>query len=261
VLIAGFVVSGTSSKTVLLRAVGPGLANFGVSSYMANPELQLISSSGALMSQNTGWGGGSSLSAVFAQVGAFALLPSSADAAMVATLAPGSYTVHVFDPTATGGVVLAEIYDASPNPLTDSQRLINLSTRGMVSQGQGALIGGFVIGGATNKSVLIRGVGPGLAAFNVTDAIPDPVLRVYDANDNLVAQNTAWAIQSVAGPYQTSTSAAGIASAESSVGAFLLTAQNDTALIADLPPGSYTFQITSAGNATGEALGEVYELP
>ena len=261
VLIAGFVVSGTSSKTLLLRAVGPGLANFGVSSYMANPELQLISSSGALMSQNSGWGGSSSLSAVFAQVGAFALLPTSKDAAMVATLAPGSYTVHVFDPTATGGVVLAEIYDASSNPLTDSQRLVNLSTRGMVSQGQGALIGGFVIGGATNKSVLIRGVGPGLAAFNVTDSIPDPVLRVYDANDNLVAQNTAWAIQSVAGPYQTSTSASGIASAASSVGAFLLTNQNDTALIADLPPGSYTFQITSAGNATGEALGEVYELP
>ena len=261
VLIAGFVISGANSKTVLLRAVGPGLANFGVTSAMASPELELISSSGALMSQNNGWGGGSSLSAVFAQVGAFALLPTSADAAILATLAPGSYTVHVYDPTATGGVVLAEIYDASAAPLTDGQRLINLSSRGTVSQGQGALIGGFVIGGATNKSVLIRGVGPGLAAFNVTDSIPDPVLRVYDANDNLVAQNTAWAIQSVAGPYQTSTSAAGIASAASSVGAFALSAQNDTALIADLPPGSYTFQITSAGNATGEALGEVYELP
>jgi len=112
-----------------------------------------------------------------------------------------------------------------------------------------------------NKSVLIRGVGPGLAAFGVTDAIPDPVLKVYDANDNLVAQNGAWSIQSSSGPYQAVTNAAGITSAEATVGAFTLTNQNDTALIVDLPPGSYTFQITSASNATGEALGEVYELP
>ena len=261
VLIAGFVISGTGSKTVLVRAVGPGLGSFGVEGYMATPELQLISSTGALIGQNIGWGGTTSLSTVFAQVGAFALSPTSADSAIVSTLAPGSYTIHVYDPHALGGIVLAEIYDASGSPLTDSQRLINLSARGNVSQGEGALIGGFVIGGATNKSVLIRGVGPGLAAFGVTDAIPDPVLKVFDANDNLVAQNGAWAIQSSSGPYQTLTSASGIASADSSVGAFALTAQNDTALIADLPPGNYTFQITSASNANGEALGEVYELP
>ncbi len=261
VLIAGFVVTGTSTKQVLLRAVGPGLSSFGVQSVMASPELQLLSSSGSLINQNTGWGGSGSLSSVFAQVGAFALSPTSADAAVVANLAPGNYTIHVFDPSATGGVVLAEVYDASPAPLTDAQRLINLSARGTVSQGAGALIGGFVIGGSTNKSVLIRGVGPGLAPFGVADAIPDPVLKVYDANDNLIAQNGAWAIQSSASPYQTLTSATGISSADASVGAFALTAQNDTALIADLPPGSYTFQITSASNASGEALGEVYELP
>ena len=261
VLIAGFVISGTSQKTVLLRAVGPGLGSFGVNGYMATPLLELIGPSGNLISKNSGWGGTSALSNAFAQVGAFSLAPTSADSALLATLQPGGYTIHVYDPTATGGVVLAEIYDASASPLSDPDRLINLSARGTVSQGDGALIGGFVVGGSVNKSVLIRGVGPGLAAFGVTDAIPDPVLKVYDANDNLVAQNGAWSIQSSSGPYQAVTNAAGITSAEATVGAFTLTNQNDTALIVDLPPGSYTFQITSASNATGEALGEVYELP
>jgi len=261
VLIAGFVISGTSSKTVLIRAVGPGLGSFGVNGIMATPELQLISSSGALISQNNGWASSSSLSAVFTQVGAFALPSASLDAAMVATLAPGSYTVHVFDPTAAGGVVLAEIYDASGTPLSTSPRLVNISARGAVSQGEGALIGGFVISGSSNKAVLIRGVGPGLAAFGVTDSISDPVLKVFDQNDNLVAQNSAWATQTAASPYQYAVPASGITSADSSVGAFALSSASDTAVIADLPPGSYTFQITSASNASGEALGEVYELP
>ena len=262
VLIGGFVISGTGTKPVLLRAVGPGLGSFGVSGYMATPTLELISSSGTLIDQNTGWGGSSALSAAFAQVGAFALSPTSTDSALLENLSPGSYTVHVYDPTATGGIVLAEIYDASASPLAATQRLINLSARGNVSYSFGPLIGGFVISGSSNKSVLIRGIGPGLTAFGVTDAIPDPVLEVFDQNDNLVAQNNVWTAQISASPYQPSISSGDITSADSSVSAFALSAQNsDTALIVDLPPGAYTFQITSASDANGEALGEVYELP
>ncbi|MFZ1057171.1 MAG: hypothetical protein WAN79_15975, partial [Opitutaceae bacterium] len=159
-------------------------------------------------------------------------------------------------------IVLAEIYDASASPLAATQRLINLSARGNVSYSFGPLIGGFVISGSSNKSVLIRGIGPGLTAFGVTDAIPDPVLEVFDQNDNLVAQNNVWTAQISASPYQPSISSGDITSADSSVSAFALSAQNsDTALIVDLPPGAYTFQITSASDANGEALGEVYELP
>jgi uncharacterized delta-60 repeat protein len=262
VLIAGFVISGTGSKTVLLRAVGPGLQPFNVSGFMATPELQLYSSGGTLISQNSAWGGGSALAATFAQVGAFSLLPTSADAAIVTSLAPGAYTMHVFDPSGNGGVVLAEVYDASANPGSAPQRLIDISARGTVSPGAGALIGGFVISGSSIKSVLIRGVGPGLSAFGVTDAIQDPVLSVYDQNGDLVAQNFAWTQQTITGADQATVEAADITAADSSVGAFALSSQSaDTALIANLPPGAYTFQVTSASNATGEALGEVYELP
>jgi uncharacterized delta-60 repeat protein len=262
VLIAGFAISGTGTKTVLLRAVGPGLKAFNVPGTMATPELQLYSSTGTLIAQNTAWGGTSTLMTTFAQVGAFALTPSSTDDAIVTDLAPGSYTVHVFDPSGKGGVVLAEVYDASASPMTAPQRLVNLSARGTVSPGAGALIGGFVISGSSMKSVLIRGIGPGLAAFNVTDSIADPVLSVFDENGNLVAQNFAWTNQAITGSGQATIEAQDITSSDSTAGAFALSASSpDTALIANLPPGQYTFQVTSASNATGEALGEVYELP
>ncbi|HTU01972.1 MAG TPA: hypothetical protein VMG58_09155 [Candidatus Sulfotelmatobacter sp.] len=247
---------------MLLRAVGPGLAAFNVAGVMARPELQLYSGSGAIIAQNSGWGGGGGLAATFAQVGAFALSPSSADAAAVVSLSPGPYTLQVFDDSGAGGVVLTEVYDASASPLTAAQRLVNISARGSVSPGAGALIGGFVVSGDSTKSVLIRAVGPGLAGYGVTGWLADPVLSVYDAGGNLVAQNLKWGSQTVAGPYQADVNAADITSTDASVGAFALTPGSaDTALIANLPPGAYTFQVTSASNSTGQALGEVYELP
>jgi hypothetical protein len=195
-------------------------------------------------------------------VGAFALLPSSADASAEISLEPGSYTLHVFDPSGVGGVVLTEIYDASPSPLAAPNRLINISARGTVSPGAGALIGGFVVSGTSNETVLIRGVGPGLAQYGVTAPLADPVLGVFDANGNLVASNQSWGTQVIAGPDQESVTAADIISADTSAGAFALVAGSaDCALIANLPPGTYTFEVTSASNSTGEALGEVYELP
>jgi hypothetical protein len=85
---------------------------------------------------------------------------------------------------------------------------------------------------------------------------------VYDSGGNLVAENNAWGTQISAGADQGVVTASGIASAASSVGAFSLAAGSaDTALIANLPPGSYTFEVTSASNSTGQALGEVYQLP
>ncbi|HZZ20517.1 MAG TPA: putative Ig domain-containing protein [Opitutaceae bacterium] len=262
VLITGFVVSGTGSKPVVLRAVGPGLSTFGVSNLMANPEIQVYDQNSTLVADNKNWAGAASLVSAFRAVGAFALPANSADAALTLSLTPGAYTMHVLDQGGKGGIVLAEIYDASLSPLTAAQRLINISARGFVSPGAGALIGGFVITGPTTKTVLVRGVGPGLSAYNVNDAISDPVLSVFDFNGNLVAQNFAWSNQDVAGADQPSITAADITATDTTVGAFALSAPSpDTALIASLPPGQYTFQVTSASGTTGEALGEVYEMP
>jgi hypothetical protein len=128
-----------------------------------------------------------------------------------------------------------------------------------VSPGAGALIGGFVISGTTPQTVLIRGVGPGLTAYGVIGTLSDPVLDVYDSNSKLVASNAVWGDQIASGPDQVA--GANIVSTDASVGAFSLAAGSaDTALLATLPPGAYTFQITSASNSTGAALGEVYQV-
>ena len=133
---------------------------------------------------------------------------------------------------------------------------------GAVTPTTGALIGGFVISGSSTKSILIRGIGPGLSAFGVPTTLPDPVLSVYDSGGNLVAQNFSWTSQAATGTDQPAIAASDITAADASVGAFALSTQNsDTALIANLQPGAYTFVITSASDSTGAVLGEVYELP
>jgi PKD repeat protein len=262
VLVAGFAISGAGPKSVLLRAVGPGLTEFGVPGAMPTPELRLYSSSGSIIDQNTGWGNSPTIAATIAQVGAFSLAPGSADSAIVTSLEPGAYTVQVFDPLGTGGTVLLEIYDADASPMTSPERLINISAMGAVTPTTGALFGGFVISGSSTKSILIRGIGPGLSSFGITNPLADPVLSVFDSDGNLVAQNFSWTSQAATGSDQPTIAAADITAADTSVAAFTLSSLNaDTALIANLPPGAYTFEVSSASGATGVVLGEVYELP
>ena len=262
VLVAGFAISGAGPKTVLLRAVGPGLTEFGVPGVMATPALRLYSSSGSIIAQNTGWGNSATIAATIAQVGAFSLAAGSADSALVASLEPGAYTVQVFDPSGAGGSVLLEIYDADASPMTSPQRLVNVSAMGAVTPTTGTLIGGFVISGSSTKSVLIRGIGPGLASFGISNTLADPVLSVFDSGGNLVAQNFTWTSQAATGPDQPTIAASDITAADTSVAAFTLSSLNsDTAVIANLPPGAYTFEVSSASGGTGVVLGEVYELP
>ena len=262
VLAAGFAISGTGPKAVLLRAVGPGLTEFGVPGVMPTPELRLYSSSGTVIAENTGWGNSATIADTTAQVGAFSLALGSADAALVASLEPGTYTAQVHDPSGNGGTVLLELYDADASPMTSPQRLINISAMGAVTPTTGALFGGFVISGSSTKSILIRGIGPGLLQFGVTNPLSDPVLSVFDSGGSLVAQNFLWTSQAATGPDQPVIAATDITAADTSVGAFALSSLNsDTALIANLPPGAYTFEVSSASNGSGVVLGEVYELP
>jgi hypothetical protein len=111
ILIGGFVITGNSSEKVLLRGIGPGLASFGLAGILASPQLTLLDSNGNVMATNKGWGGDATLSAIFAQVGAFPLSPASEDTAIVATLAPGNYTVQLAGVSDTTGIGLLEIYE------------------------------------------------------------------------------------------------------------------------------------------------------
>jgi outer membrane protein assembly factor BamB/subtilisin family serine protease len=112
ILIAGFAIEGSQPVTLLLRGVGPtlGTAPYNVSGVLAQPEITLFDSSGAILQSNSGWANSATLKAAFAQAGAFALAQGSADAAMIATLPAGSYTLQLSGINGNTGVGLVEVY-------------------------------------------------------------------------------------------------------------------------------------------------------
>jgi len=248
VLITGFVIGGTGSKKVLIRAAGPALGAFGLASPLANPAIKIYQGSN-LIAQNDDWSKDDA--AEIARLGAFAFTAGSKDAALLTTLAPGAYTSHISDPSGPGtGVALAEIYDASVNPNAEPQRLVNISSRGRVTPDDGVLIGGFVVTGNAPKTLLIRGIGPALTAFGIAGVLVDPALTIYQ-DSKVIATNEGWANN------------AAIATAAIQSGAFTLASgSKDAAVLITLNPGAYTAQIKSAKNASsGVALIEIYEVP
>ena len=110
-LVAGFYIDGTTARTVLIRAIGPGLAVFGVPETMPDPGLKLLGVNSTVIGANENWGGAPQLSAAGAAVGAFAVAnPASNDAMLLITLPPGKYTAEVTGKGA-GGAALVEVYD------------------------------------------------------------------------------------------------------------------------------------------------------
>jgi hypothetical protein len=254
VLITGFVIGGTDSKKVLIRAAGPALSSFGLENTLPNPAIKIYQGS-SLIAENDDWNLADA--AEMARLGAFSFLnirskeATSNDAALFVTLAPGAYTAQITDPSGTGtGVALAEIYDASINPNADFQRLVNISSRGRVTPDDGVLIGGFVVTGNSPKTLLIRGIGPALTNFGVAGALADPALTIYQ-DSKAISTNEGWA------------NSAAITTAAIQTGAFMLpTGSKDAAVVITLNPGAYTAQIKSAKNASsGVALIEIYEVP
>ena len=246
-LVAGFVVSGTGNKPLLVRAVGPTLANFGVANPLADPNLNIMRGS-ASVATNNDWGNAAPLAALAAQVGAFPLTPGSRDSAVQLSLAPGTYTAVVGGGTATLGSALIEIYDAdTANPATS--RVTNISTRGQVGGGD-ALIAGFVITGDVRKRLLIRAVGPTLANFGLTGLLADPRIEVISGT-TAIATNNDWTETASFSQVNTTSPI---------VGAFPLNAgSRDAALVLQLAPGSYTVQVSGAGTSTGTVLVEIYD--
>jgi hypothetical protein len=113
--IGGFVVSGTQSAKVLIRAIGPSLSQFGVGGVLAQPSLNVVDSSGNTVATNTGWSTNANaaiISQEMQDVGAFPLPSGSADCVLLLTLAPGAYTAVVSGVGGTSGVALVEVYEA-----------------------------------------------------------------------------------------------------------------------------------------------------
>lgn len=249
-LIAGFVITGNEAKDVLIRAVGPTLATMQVSGVLADPRLTLYQGSTPIM-QNDDWGAAAGdVVGTAARVGAFVLTPGSHDAAVVAHLAPGLYTTHVSMPAGTSGVAMIEVYDAGSFDKL-APRAVNISTRAHVGTGDNVLIAGFVIDGNAPKKILVRGVGPLLAAQGVNGVLADPEIKLFHGS-SVIASNDNWGDGS---------DAALIASAAAKVGAVSLAAgSKDASLLLYLDPGIYTVIVDGVGQTTGVAMVEVYEV-
>jgi hypothetical protein len=111
ILIAGFAIGGSTSRTVLIRASGPALIPFGVSGTLTDPQLGLYSGA-TLLNTNSGWAGNAEIASAASSVGAFAWSNSSSlDSAILVTLPPGAYTAQVSGASGDTGVALVEVYE------------------------------------------------------------------------------------------------------------------------------------------------------
>jgi len=244
-LILGFTVAGPIARPLMVRAIGPTLANFGISGALADPTLRLAPLGGSVIAQNDNWATGSAgdaLVSAMAAAGAFSLPSGSRDAVLFVALSAGPYAAEV---GGGAGMALIEAYDLTGNA---KARLTNLSVRAPVRAGDGALVAGFVIVGPAAKTVLVRGIGPRLADFGVSGFLGAPVLQLRAPGGALLAENNGW-------------NGVELVLAAERVAAFPLNPGSpDAALLVTLPPGAYTASVTSRNAAGGIALMEVYDL-
>jgi hypothetical protein len=238
--IGGFIITGSISKRVLIRAIGPSLIAFGVADALADPVLELHGSNGFLTVTNNNWRDSQETA-----IQATGLAPSNnLESAILTTLAPGSYTAIVRGGDATSGVGLVEAYDLDQ---IDDSKLANLSTRAFVSSGGDIVIAGFVLGGDNQASrIVLRGIGPSLTSMGIPNALPDPGLELRNSSGSLVSSNNNWQDNSAQATELTAANLAPTSPAES-------------ALAVTLSPGSYTALLSGMNNTTGIGIVEVYD--
>ena len=242
VLINGFIITGSNPKTVVLRALGPSLSDFGVSGVLADPVLSVYNSSNTLIASNDNWQ--TDIGATFIEQNGLAPGDPAESATLQTNLAPGAYTMVVRGNNSTQGVSLAEVYEIFSPGL--SSLLTNVSGRGFVGTDDNVLISGFIVGDVGSATVIVRALGPSLGSFGVSDPLSDPVLTIADSNGNVIASNNNWQDDNNATLVQQN----GLAPPNAL----------DSAIVLHLPAGAYTAIVSGVNGATGNALAEVYHL-
>ena len=236
VMIGGFIIQGTVTKKVIVRAIGPSLGAFGVTGALSNPMLELHDSSGAMVATNDDW-----RDIQEQEISATGLAPSdNLEAAIVADLAPGSYTAIVTGAAGGTGVGLVEVYDLEPTV----GKLGNISTRAHIGAGDDVMIGGFIIQGPQSQKNVIRAVGPSLASAGVSGAISNPLLELYNSNGDLLQSNDDFNSNRDAGVIR-------------SYGLGLVNGF-EAGLFFGGAPGNFTVIMRGVNGATGIGLIEVY---
>jgi hypothetical protein len=241
VLIGGFILIGSAPKKVIVRAIGPSLTVNGqpLPGRLTDPTLTLFDSNGPL-NTNDDWMN----SPQKQQIMDSTIPPTDPkESAIVATLQPGNYTAIMSGVGGATGIGVVELYDLDqPAPSNPA----NIATRGFVESGDNVMIGGFIIGGSPNRTVLARAIGPSLTAVGVPNALQDPILELHNASGTTLAMNDNWRSDQ-----ESQIAATGIAPSD----------DREAAIIsAPLAPGNYTAIVKGSGTATGVALVEIYQL-
>ena len=247
-IIAGFIIRGDAPKKVMLRALGPSLSSAQppVPNPLANPKIELFDANRTSLARNDDWRvtqlGGLVTSNQAAQIQASTLAPASdLESAIIVTVPPGNYTAHIKAADNASGIALLEIYDLAEN----SSQIVNVSARARLSTGDNALIGGFVIDGTTPLKVIVRALGPSLAAYGITGTLQDPTLELHNGNGAAFAYNDNWR-----DAQQAEVLASGIPPPDI----------RESAIVASLAPGTYTAIVRGRVQLSGVALIEVYAL-
>jgi uncharacterized repeat protein (TIGR01451 family) len=240
--IGGFIITGSASKRVILRGIGPSLTAFGVPDALADSVMELHGPTGFTTIINDNW-----RDTQEAEVIATGLAPTNnLESAIVATLNPGAYTAILKGKNNTSGVALIEAYDLNQ---AVASKLGNISTRAFVGTDANVVIAGFILGGNSGAdNIIVRGIGPSLTAFGVPNALADPTLELRDGDGTLLAYNNDWQDNCNLSP--PCILPAGLAP----------TNAREAALVATLPPGLYTALLAGLNNGTGVGLVEVYDL-
>ncbi len=236
VLIGGFIISGSDSKEVILRALGPSIL-VGASSALADPVLELHAPDGTVII-NDNWRDTQEQEIIDSG------LPPALDleSAIVITLEPGAYTAIVRGQNGGSGVGLIELYDLDEAV----SKLPNISSRGFVGSGDDVMIAGVIIAGDNNATLVLRGLGPSLEQFGITNALQDPVMELYDANGTVADSNDDWR---------------NVQEAALQASSLAPTDDREAALLTNLTAGAYTAILRGKDGSIGIGLIEVYNLP
>ena len=233
VLIGGFIVSGTQTKKVLIRAIGPSLPLGGV---LADPTLELYQGT-TLLESNDNWMDSPNKQAIIDST----IPPSNPlESAIVRSVPPGNYTAIERGVNNGTGIGVVEAYDLDTSA---NSKLANISTRGLVQTGDNVLFAGTIVVGQDSQKVIIRALGP---STGVPGAMADPTLELHDGNGALLETNDNW----VDSPNK-----------QAIIDSTIPPPNNaESAIVRILTPGNYTAIVRGANNSTGIAVVEVYAL-
>jgi hypothetical protein len=207
-----------------------------------DPVLELRGPNGSLITSNDNWKDSPQRSQI---EGTLFQPTDDRESVIVATLSPGAYTVVLTGKSQTTGIGLVEVYDNGP--AIDSV-LANISTRGFIQVANSVMIGGFTLGGNNNPPrIAVRGLGPSLSQFGLSNLLADPTLELHDANGTVMISNDDWQSDPVS-------------AGQLAANGLALSDSKESGIFVSLPPGQFTVILAGKNGGVGIGLVEVYNL-